>query len=89
MLLDDLGPSHTSLGHYLKTWADIYPFQAEVKGGTLSNIRPEKVFVTSNYTPREIWPEDPAMVQAIHDRFKVVDARNWEKRRSNANAEAW
>ena len=29
------------------------------------------------------------MVAAIQDRFKVVDARNWPKRRSNDNAEAW
>jgi len=65
MLLDDFGTAHACLGHYVKQWADIYPFQAEVKGGTLQNIRPQKIFITSNYTPEEIWTEDPAMVAAI------------------------
>lgn len=62
MLLDDFGPSNSCLGGYLKTWADIYPFPAEVKGGTLQNIRPVKVFVTSNYTIQEIWKDDPHLV---------------------------
>lgn len=59
LLLDDFGPSHAQLGSYLKQWADIYPFSAEVKGGTLQNIRPQRVFVTSNYRPDEIWKDDP------------------------------
>jgi len=60
-----------------------------VKGGTLQNIRPEKVFITSQYRPNEIWEDDPAMVAAIQDRFKLVDARSWEKRRDNTNNQIW
>lgn len=51
-------------------------------------IRPEKVYVTSNYTPREIW-SDSQLVSAIEDRFELVDARNWEKRRTSSNADKW
>lgn len=60
-----------------------------MKGGTLQNIRPEKVFVTSQYRPNEIWEDDPAMIAAIQDRFKLVDARNWEKRRDDTNNKIW
>ena len=58
ILLDDLDKAHANLGHFLKIWGDKYAFQAEVKGSTIPAIRPEHIFVTSNYSPLEIWPED-------------------------------
>lgn len=60
------------LGHYLKIWADRYPFNAEVKGSTLKKIRPKRIIVLSNYTIDECFEKvqdrDP-----IKRRFKVVN----------------
>lgn len=55
------------------TWADRYPFQAEIKTDSTGLIRPEIIVVTSNYSPEEIWGHDPAMVATIKRRFKVVE----------------
>lgn len=75
----------------MRNWADKYPFQAEVKGGSMSSIRPEKIYITSNYLPSEIWsdPLDTATLEAMHDRFELVDASSWTRKRSNKNAEKW
>ena len=56
ILLDDFDLTHSTLGHYLKIWADKYPFQAEVKGSSKYSIRPEAIIVTSNYKPETVWP---------------------------------
>lgn len=44
------------LAHFFKLWFDCYPFMAEVKSGTMK-IRPEQIFVTSNYHPQELWTD--------------------------------
>lgn len=67
-IIDDLDQQHKCLGHYLKIWGDRYSFPAEHKGTTV-NIRPQKVLVTSNYTPEELWPEDPVLCEAIRRRY--------------------
>jgi len=74
VVLDDLDVNHAVLGSHIKRWADRYAFPAEWKGGK-TDIRPELVFVTSNYSPEEIW-EDPKQEQilaAIKRRFTVVE----------------
>ncbi len=69
VLLEDIGLSHLWLGDFLKIWADIYPFRNEVKHGSLV-MRPATITVTSNYHPKEIWP-DPAVHLPIMGRFTI------------------
>lgn len=68
VLLDDFGPEHAWLSHNLKIWADHYRYTAEVKGGTVQ-IRPSRIFITSNYHPNQIWKNDPILLEAISRRF--------------------
>jgi len=70
VILDDLDKNHKVLGHHLKRWLDRYSFVAEVKGTSLQ-IRPQKIVITSNYHPNEIWDEDPTLAQAIERRVKI------------------
>jgi len=66
VILDDLD-THV-LGHYLKIWTDKYSCTGETKGGTVQ-LRHKYFIVTSNYTPDELWKEDPVMNLAIKRRF--------------------
>ena len=52
VLLDDLHPKWSEKER-LKNWADVFPFQAEFKGGCML-IRPARIVVTSNYTPQQV-----------------------------------
>lgn len=70
ILLEDLGMSHLYLGDHLKIWADKYGFRAEVKYASVV-LRPEKIIVTSNYHPSELWP-DKNVSDPILRRFKLV-----------------
>nr|WAE43223.1 MAG: replication associated protein [Cressdnaviricota sp.] len=44
------------MAYFFKRWMDRYPFQAEIKGAVLSQIRPKKIIITSNYTLQECFP---------------------------------
>ena len=73
-----------TLSHYMKIWADKWPFSAEAKG---SVVKPEYDFfiVTSNYSIRQIYgarqPGDSdedyearlTAVEAIERRFRVIN----------------
>lgn len=71
VLLEDVDRTHEWMGSHLKIWADRYGFRAEIKCDS-AVMRPEKIFVTSNYHPKEIF-NDPSVCQAILDRFNVVE----------------
>lgn len=58
------------LGHHLKIWADKYPFRGEIKCHSRM-FRPEKIVVTSNCHPAEIWDSEDDMCKAIVRRFKI------------------
>jgi len=71
-VLDDVDPSSSTwLGRFLKIWGDRYAFPAESKGGSAS-IRPRKFFVTSQYTPGEVFVDAPTL-SAIVRRYIVIE----------------
>lgn len=55
----------------LKRWGEHQPFQAEDKYGTIKKIRPKHIVVTSNYHPRELWPNAKEL-EPILRRFMIV-----------------
>lgn len=69
--IEEMDPDHGKyLGHFIKVWADRYPFSPEIKGAHMKRIRPKKIIVLSNYTIDEcferVQDRDP-----IKRRFKV------------------
>lgn len=70
VLLDDFEPQHgVRLGHFLKIWADRYPFTACVHHAVVK-IRPARIVITSNWSPEECF-SDPRILAAVLRRFKV------------------
>lgn len=72
IILDDLDQQGTCLGHLLKIWMDKYPCTGETKGGQV-NLQHKRFIITSNYTPSELWPEDPHLQEAILRRVKFYE----------------
>ena len=70
VLCEDLHPDTWADIPQLKVWADHYPFAAEVKGSSMT-IRPDKIIVTSNYTPEQCFRRTEDVVP-IRRRFRVV-----------------
>lgn len=71
VLISDVEPGHAQwLGFFLKIWADRYPFNAEIKGGCYK-IRPERVFVTSNFLISDVFKGE--ILAALVARFSVVN----------------
>ena len=59
------------MAHYLKIWSDHYKCTGEIKGG-ITGLNHRLFIVTSNYTPQELWPDDPTLSEAITRRFKIT-----------------
>lgn len=70
VLLDDFGPQRKELGYHLKIWADHYPFFAEVKNGGRM-VRPKRIVITSQYSPDQIYADEPETLEAIKRRYKI------------------
>jgi len=71
IILDDLDKGGACLGHYLKIWGDRYPCSGEIKGGTVQ-LQHTQLIVTSNYTIKELWPDDEQMQAAIKRRYRQI-----------------
>ncbi len=71
VIIEDLDPNHNKLGHHLKLWTDKWSFPAEVKCG-MRCLRPTRVIITSQYSIEEIFPDEPATVEALKRRCKVI-----------------
>ena len=70
VLIDDADPEFVKT-HFmqLKQWADLYPFQAQVKGGVLKRIRPRRLIVTSNTSLNDIFMNGGDDEEALLRRF--------------------
>lgn len=57
VLLEEMDPERAKyMAGFLKIWCDQYTFPVEVKGSSLSCIRPKFIIVTSNYRLRDCFP---------------------------------
>lgn len=71
VIIDDLDHQSSRISHLLKQWTHKVKYRGEYKGGSRM-MRPKKIIVTSNYTPEELWPDDPMLAEAVRRRFKFV-----------------
>ena len=71
VILDDFDSGSKEIAHFLKTWTDDYIFQGEIKGGHVKLVY-QRFIITSNYLPKQLYSNDPALIDAINRRFKFV-----------------
>lgn len=69
--IEEWAPKNECTASALKVWADRYPFPAEVKGGKINKIRPQKIIVLSNYAPEACF-NNVEDLGPIRRRFKVI-----------------
>jgi len=84
VVIDDFDMVGACLGHYMKTWPDVYPYTGETKGGRVTPVL-DSFHVTSNYTIAQIFCHqkdqekwDEQLVGAIERRFQmktIVDGK--------------
>ena len=82
VLIDDFDKMGMCLSHYLKIWADRYGCDGEKKGSTIP-LAHERLYITSNYSPDELWglqeDKDLELIAAIKRRFKFYYMESREK----------
>lgn len=71
VIMDEMDPSHSSLGTMIKLAGDKVPFLVDTKGGTMM-IRPKRFIVCSNFSPEECFGHCPITLRAIRRRFTVT-----------------
>lgn len=85
VLIDDFDKQGSCLSHYLKIWADRWGCVGEVKGAQVP-LAYERFYITSNYSPDEIWSgsekteddRDLTLLAAIKRRFVFVHLEDRE-----------
>lgn len=66
------------LSHFLKTWAHKWPCYGEIKGGRVA-LNYEKLVITSNFLPSELFSKVPSItLEAIERRFQVIQINSKE-----------
>nr|QXP07612.1 MAG: replication associated protein [Arizlama virus] len=70
--IEEWSPKNECTGSMLKIWADRYPFTAQIKGGSMKKIRPDKIIVLSNYTIKECFPNSQDHEPLLR-RFKQIE----------------
>jgi len=73
ILLDDLDSN--AFGHLLKIWADKWKCWGEIKGATVA-LRHERIIITSNFLPTELWPDNANIRNAVQRRFRFCHVEN-------------
>jgi len=92
-LIDDFAPGFpTDVKQAMKIWCDRYAFRGEPKGGSML-IRPEYIFVTSNYSIQQCFGkvvddlyEDTPDSLAMERRFTVIDMNYVEYKKPSYEA---
>lgn len=74
VLLDDFDCK--VLSHHIKIWTDKYHHRAEIKGATIPTCY-RAFFITSNYEPEQLWPDDAQLCAAVRRRciFLSLEAK--------------
>jgi len=74
--IEEWSPKNECTGSMLKIWADRYPFTAQVKGGSIKKIRPDKIIILSNYTIKECFPNSQDHEPLLR-RFKCIEFKSF------------
>lgn len=85
VLINDIGDAHAKLAHKLKNWTEHEPFNGQIHCEAPRLVRPQRFFVTSNYTISQwlesIGIQDSLLLKALKRRFKeihVTDDKNMD-----------
>lgn len=78
VVIDEFDIADAWLSTYMKRWCDRYAFSGEVKGGMKVGIRPKIIFVTSNYSMEQIWPDEQTRAPLARRFTQVYVPDQWE-----------